>query len=98
AIGEYLVYREADMTDQAAEAEDKIKEQITGLADQVSGLADQAASEELKANLGDVETEIRSATDLAFLEGVESPEDLQEPMTTMLMGWITPVALTCEIG
>lgn len=98
AIGEYLVYREAGMNDQATQAEDKIKEQINGLADQVTDLAGRASGADLKADLGDVATEIRSSTDLAFLEDVKSVEQLQGPMTAMLTEWITPVAESCGIS
>lgn len=98
AIGEYLVYREAGLEDEATKAEDKIKEQINGMADQVTDLAGRANGAELKAGLGDVATEIRSATDLGFLEDVKSPEQLQGPMTAMLTGWITPVAESCGIS
>jgi hypothetical protein len=96
AIGELIVYREQGMSAEAAQAETKIKDQITAIADKFTAAAQKADDPELKAKLESAATQVVAATDLKFLENVKSAEDIQGPMTTMLMGWMTPIAALCE--
>lgn len=98
AIGELIVYRQSGMTDQATQAEEKIKTQISEMATTVTGLSERAVDPELKSGFAEVATKIQSATDLAFLDGVTSVEQIQGPLTTMLLDWVAPVNQACGIS
>ena len=98
SIGELIVYREAGDAAKVAETETKIKGQITAIADKFTAAAEKADDPELKAKLTGIAAQVTTATDLKFLENVKSPEDIEAPLTTMLMGWITPLATTCQMS
>ena len=96
SIGELIAFRQQGNSAEAAQAETEIKDQITAISDRFSAAAEKADDPELKQKLTTAAAQVSQATDLKFLENVQKPEDVQGPLTTLLTGWVTPIASVCE--
>jgi hypothetical protein len=96
-IGQLIAARNAKNDAAAKDAEAKVKAEIDGLQADVAKISATATDPAVKAQLDTVGAEIAKAKDLKFLDGVTKVEDLQGPFTTLISGWILPLAQTCGL-
>jgi hypothetical protein len=97
-VGQLIAARNAKNDAAAKEAEAKIKTELDGLVTDVQKIsADASTDPAVKAQLDAAAAQITSAKDLKFLDGVTKTTDLQGPFTTLITGWIQPLAKTCGL-
>jgi hypothetical protein len=95
ALGEMIVYKQANATSQAAKAEAEAKKELTEFADDVRDLTGKAVDTELRSDGVDAAQSIAAtAADDAFFDRVKAVDDL-DSLENELTKWFTPLAGYC---